>query len=217
MASWADDGVGGLRAEEVDELATLSHLTRRDVVELYSRFKTLDRSSVGHLTEEDLLRVPAVAMNPMADHILKLFGFRGGGPDRKTTINFTDFVKALSAFSAKRARDEVLESCFDAFDEDRDGLISRDEFVAVVRTMVGDKAMRPHEIEQLVDAALAEADVDNDGALNFAEFSRALDGAAQVEAALASSSGMPTHASFNGIGAAAAAPSRSMASKAKAG
>ena len=93
-----------LRPEELEELELMSGFTKDEVIKLYRRFRTLDRTGDGTISEEELLRVPELAMNPMVERIVGYFGF---GPQAMrlsgksaTRINFTDFVKELSWFDS---------------------------------------------------------------------------------------------------------------------
>lgn len=134
------------------------------------------------LGEEDLLRVPEVAMNPMVDRVVGYFGF---GPHAvklsgksTTRVNFTDFVRALSLFNARSSKEEKMEHVFSAFDLDGDGIISREEFVSLLRTLVG-KSMDQTDIEDLVDYALRE--VDNETGLTFEDFMAILQHSSDID------------------------------------
>ena len=165
-----------LRPEEFEELESMSGFDRDDLIKLYKRFKSLDRSSEGTLSEDDLLRVPEVAMNPLVDRVLGYFGF---GPHAValcgksvTRVNFTDFVKALSLFNQARSKEEKLDRVFASFDIDGDGVLSNQEFVSLIRSLVG-KSMDQNDIEELVNYALNEADETKEG-LTKEEFRRIL-------------------------------------------
>ena len=172
------DDLGGLREEELEELSSLTLFTRAELQSLYHRFRTLDRASAGHLLDDDLLRVPEVAMNPLVDRVVQAVGGGGGG------LTFVGFCKALAAFNARRSKEEVLEAVFECFDRDRDGLLDRREIAELVRTIVGDKGMQKEDVDKLVELTIAEADWDGDGALNFVEYCRALDGVEHVDVSI---------------------------------
>lgn len=162
-----------LRPEEYEELETMSGFTRDEIRKLYRRYKTLDRAGNGHLGEDDLLRVPEVAMNPMVDRVLGYFGFglhaNQLADTEHTRINFADFVRALSLFNQAKLKEEKLEHVFRAFDLDGNGVISRDELCGLLRSLVG-RDMKEEDVGALVEQALTEADHDGDEGLNFKEF-----------------------------------------------
>jgi Ca2+-binding EF-hand superfamily protein len=181
VASRVDDD-DLLRPEEFEELEALSGFTRDEIRKLYRRFRTLDRSGDGTLGEEDLLRVPEVAMNPMVDRVVGYFGF---GPHAirlsgksTTRVNFTDFVRALSLFNARSSKEEKLEHAFSTFDLDSDGILSRDEFTSLLRTLVG-KSMEQADLEALVDYALMELNSEN--GLEFKDFLAVLQNSSDID------------------------------------
>lgn len=171
-----------LRPEEVEELEAMSGFTKEEIIKLYKRFKSLDRSGNGTINEEELLKIPEVAMNPMVERILGYFGF---GPLAQrlngktvTRINFTDFVKALSLFNGRSTKEEKLEHVFKAFDLDGDGIISREEFVTLIRTLVG-KSMDQADIDDLVQYALSE--VQHENGLRFVDFVSILETSSDID------------------------------------
>jgi len=171
-----------LRPEEFEELENMSGFTREEIRKLYRRFRTLDRSGDGTLGEEDLLRVPEVAMNPMVERVVGYFGF---GPHAMrlagksiTRVNFTDFVRALSLFNPRNSKEEKLEHVFSSFDLDGDGTLSREEFTSLLRTLVG-KSMEQKDIEALVDYALLE--VAHEDGLTFQDFLTILQSSSDID------------------------------------
>jgi Ca2+-binding EF-hand superfamily protein len=175
--SHQEDADDVLRPEEVDELEALSGFKRAEITKLYRRFRTLDRDATGSLTKEDLLRVPEVAMNPMVNKILPFFGF--GPKEGKASINFKEFVQALSQFNASRSKDEKLRLIFNSFDADADGVISHSELMEVLRTLVGSEGMEDADLEQLARCAIVEAG--NEDGIDFDDFRRALKNSEVVE------------------------------------
>ena len=71
----------------------------------------MDKQQKGHLSREDFLRIPELAINPLGDRIVHAF-FRdssnkdveegtGGsfaGANEKEVVNFPDFVRVLAHF-----------------------------------------------------------------------------------------------------------------------
>jgi Ca2+-binding EF-hand superfamily protein len=183
MQSWSlDNDTAGLRVEELEELETMSLFSRIEIQTLYRRFQTLDRMGTGALTEEDLMRVPEVALNPMVHKVIELFGFKTA--ENKTSIHFVDFVRALSVFNGKRSAEEVLEICFDAFADKKSRLITQAKFVELIRAMVGDKGMTQEEIDRLVLCAMDELQLQDEHGISFEEYMRAVKGNSAVDVAL---------------------------------
>lgn len=58
---------------------------------------------------------------------------------------------------------------FKVYDMDRDGFISNGELFVVLKMMVGNN-LKDHQLQQIVDKTIMEADKDGDGRLSFEEF-----------------------------------------------
>ena len=69
----------------------------------------MDKQQKGHLTREDFLRIPELAINPLGDRIVHAFfrdssnkdeeeGGKFGGASEKEIVNFPDFVRVLAHF-----------------------------------------------------------------------------------------------------------------------
>ena len=72
----------------------------KEIKVLYKRFRRLDRSGRGTLSNDDLQMIPEIAMNPLSSRLQVLF--EKDGEDR---INFKSFVSALAIFSEKARPD----------------------------------------------------------------------------------------------------------------
>jgi serine/threonine-protein phosphatase 2B regulatory subunit len=60
---------------------------------------------------------------------------------------------------------------FKVYDMDRDGFISNGELFLVLKMMVGNN-LRDHQLQQIVDKTIMEADLDVDGKISFDEFTK---------------------------------------------
>ena len=69
----------------------------------------MDKQQKGHLTREDFLRIPELAINPLGDRIVHAFfrdssnkdeeeGGKFNGANEKEIVNFPDFVRVLAHF-----------------------------------------------------------------------------------------------------------------------
>ena len=88
---------------------SLFSVTSNQIERLWSRFTSLDKQQKGHLTREDFLRIPELAINPLGDRIVHAFfrdssnkdeeeGGKFGGASEKEIVNFPDFVRVLAHF-----------------------------------------------------------------------------------------------------------------------
>ncbi|KAI9365941.1 calcineurin subunit B [Zopfochytrium polystomum] len=159
-----------LEKDEMDELVGLSSFTPDQIHRLYSRFRQIDKQRTGSIAAADLIAIPELAMNPLAFRVIAQF--QVSMPE--ASINFKQFVAALSVFSAGARREQKLAFAFNVYDVDGDGLIGASDLRTVLKLMVG-KSISDEEVRVLVDQTIADADtVDRDGSISFDEFKRAL-------------------------------------------
>mmetsp|Transcript_4877 Transcript_4877/g.8694 ORF Transcript_4877/g.8694 Transcript_4877/m.8694 type:complete len:202 (-) Transcript_4877:155-760(-) len=175
-----------LRREEVEELEEMSGFAGEEILELYRRFRKLDRTHTGTITRSDLLNIPELSMNPLADRVVDRFQFE----ETDGRINFEDFVRILAVFAdlgrnvdrnRSTAADEEqreferLKVLFDIFDKDGDNAISSENLYDVFKSMVGNN-MEEDELREIVGTVVAEIQVGAGDRINFDDFRKALQG-----------------------------------------
>lgn len=62
-----------LTEQEIAEISKETGFTANQIERLWSRFTSLDKQQKGHLTREDFLRIPELAINPLGDRIVHAF------------------------------------------------------------------------------------------------------------------------------------------------
>lgn len=62
-----------LPAEQIDNIVQNTNFSAKQVARLYERFQRLDKDETGYLTKEDFLKIPELAINPLADRIIDMF------------------------------------------------------------------------------------------------------------------------------------------------
>lgn len=157
-----------LRSEEIEELQSGTNFTSKEVKRLYKRFKKLDRDGSGSITADEFLMIPELAVNPLRQRVIAIFD-----TDKDETVNFKEFISALSVFSVKEEKRKKLDFAFRIYDLDDDGFISNYDLFMVLKMMVGNN-LSDVQLQQIVDKTILEADEDKDGRLSFDEFSKAL-------------------------------------------
>ncbi|OWF37583.1 Calcineurin B homologous protein 1 [Mizuhopecten yessoensis] len=149
-------------------------VSHNQIVRLYSRFTSLDKSSNGVLSREDFLRIPELAINPLGDRIVHAF-FQESNDE---TVNFRQFMRVLARFRPTKSnqtknklnsREEKLKFAFKMYDLDGDDKISRDELLAVLHMMVGDN-ITEEQLGSIADKTISEADINGDNQISFDEF-----------------------------------------------
>ncbi|XP_023323499.1 calcineurin B homologous protein 1 [Eurytemora carolleeae] len=171
-----------LQAEDLIAVQNETGFTPHQIERLYSRFTSLDKSDKGHLTREDFLRIPELAINPLGDRIVHAFFYesKNGDEDR---VDFKDFVRVLAHFrpikknmekNKLNTRMEKLHFAFRMYDLDGDDKISREELLAVLTMMVGANIC-PEQLVSIAERTIIEADTDKDNLISFEEFAKVLE------------------------------------------
>lgn len=71
-----------LPSEQIQNIVENTNFTSRQVTRLYERFQRLDKDQTGFLTKEDFLKIPELAINPLADRIIDMFLMQPKNPHR---------------------------------------------------------------------------------------------------------------------------------------
>ncbi|KAK6541655.1 Calcineurin subunit B [Orbilia ellipsospora] len=158
--------MGNQNSQMIDSIVSGSNFDREEVDRLRKRFMKLDKDNSGTIERDEFLSLPQVSSNPLATRMIAIFDEDGGGD-----VDFKEFVTGLSAFSARGNKEEKLRFAFKVYDIDRDGYISNGELFIVLKMMVGSN-LKDHQLQQIVDKTIMEADEDQDGKISFEEFSK---------------------------------------------
>ena len=70
----------------VYEIVDATDFTPQQVHRLYDRLQRLDKSETGYLTREDFLRIPELAINPLAERIIDMFLIDSQNPSLQTFL-----------------------------------------------------------------------------------------------------------------------------------
>ncbi|KAL1245845.1 Poly(A) polymerase gamma [Trichinella spiralis] len=168
-----------LRDEEIQEIQKETGFSRNQIVRLYSRFTSLDKSGSGSLCVEDFLRIPELAINPLRDMIVNAFFFESEDEER---VNFRHFMRVLARFRPikknkphplNRRRDK-LRFAFSMYDLNHDGFITKNELLEILNMMVG-AHISADQLDRIATRTITEADKDGDGMISFEEFCEAME------------------------------------------
>ncbi|KAJ3367907.1 calcineurin subunit B [Allomyces macrogynus ATCC 38327] len=141
-----------------------AYFTPEETKRLYKRFMKLDKDGSGTIDKDEFLAIPQIANNPLVARLIAIFDEDGGGD-----VDFTEFISGLSVFSSRGNKESKLRFAFKVYDMDRDGFISNGELFLVLKMMVGSN-LKDHQLQQIVDKTIMEADLDGDGKISFTEF-----------------------------------------------
>lgn len=95
----------------------------------------------------------------------KLFQLFDG--DKSGTVDIKEFLIGLSNFTGA-SKDDKLKLAFSIFDENGDGVITRDELVKILKA--NHMSTDASEVMKKAETILSQADKDGDGVINFEEF-----------------------------------------------
>lgn len=170
---------------DVENIRRETGFSHASLARLHHRFRALDKNKKGYLCRADLQEIGALAVNPLGDRIIDTFF-----PDGSLQLEFPGFVRVLAHFRPVNEEDirtpdpkkpEPLNSrmnklrfAFQLYDQDRDGKISQQEMLQVLRLMVGVQVTE-EQLESIADRTVQEADEDGDGAVSFQEFTKCLE------------------------------------------
>ncbi|TGZ52676.1 Uncharacterized protein DBV15_12092 [Temnothorax longispinosus] len=136
----------------------------------HKKFKALAPEKVGHnknakLPMSKILQYPELRVNPFGDRICKVFSSSQDGD-----CTFEDFLDVMSVFSDTAPKTVKAEHVFRIFDFDGDDMLGVGDLRKVVDRLTTPQRLNDSDMHQLLQYILDEADLDDDGALNFAEF-----------------------------------------------
>lgn len=79
----------------------------KEIKRLYKRFKKLDKDGDGTISKEEFLMIPELAVNPLVKRVISIFDQNGDD-----SVNFKEFISALSVFSTRGEKEEKLECMY---------------------------------------------------------------------------------------------------------
>ncbi|XP_069504549.1 calaxin isoform X3 [Ambystoma mexicanum] len=112
----------------------------------------------------------------MTDDMIMDRVFRAFDKDNDSYISVTEWVQGLSIF-LRGTLDEKIKYCFDVYDLNGDGYISREEMFHMLKNSLLKQPSEedPDEgVKDLVEITLKKMDYDHDGKLSYADFEKAV-------------------------------------------
>lgn len=122
-----------LTSDEIDELSSRTNFTHQQLETLYRRFKKIDRTRRGQIGRNEFYLIPEFAMNPISTRLFLLFDEAG-----LDDVTFDKFTQVIKTFSTQSSPHEKLEALFFLFDVDKDGKISENDLISIMKLLIGD-------------------------------------------------------------------------------
>merc|ERR1712070_378115 len=134
--------------------------------EFRKNFNLFDKKRTGSIPIADMGTVlRSLGQNPTEAELAALV--EEVDKDKSGTIEFDEFCDLMARTNKTQDQmEEEIKNAFLTFDADGSGFIDREELVNVLTTM-GDPVD-----EETINGMIAEADLDGDGKINYAEFTK---------------------------------------------
>merc|ERR1712072_659097 len=140
--------------------------TDEEIAKWRKNFKLFDKDSSGKIPVHEMATVlRACGQNPTEAEVAILI--EKVDKNKNGFIEFEEFCDLMSKTNKDPEQmKDLIMNAFRTFDADNSGFIDKKELMQTLTTM-GDKVD-----EKMVTAMIEEADVDGDGKINYAEFSK---------------------------------------------
>merc|ERR1712167_95901 len=135
----------------------------QDKADFRKNFNLFDKKRTGAIPIGDMGTVlRSLGQNPTEAELAALM--EEVDKDKSGTIEFEEFIDLMARTNKTHEQmEEEIKNAFLTFDADGSGFIDREELVNVLTTM-GDPVD-----EETINGMIAEADLDGDGKINYAE------------------------------------------------
>ena len=135
---------------------------RKDFQDIFDQF---DKDKDGKISAKELENaMVSMGQNPTNEEITEMMEEADLNKDGK--IDFEEFLSLMTRNSPETQTEDEVINAFRVFDKEGNGLISSAELKHIMMT-IGDK-MTEEEADEMVN----EADIDEDGMINYEEFVR---------------------------------------------
>ncbi|CAG0897606.1 unnamed protein product, partial [Cyprideis torosa] len=160
--------------QELEEYAALTYLTKPQILDAYKRFRSLDpptvrESKMNPVGMIAVMTLPELRVNPFAARMCHVFSSSGDG-----NLSFEDFLDLLSVLSPNAPKSLKLEYSFRIYDFDGDDVLGPSDLTLLMDSLTSPDHLDRSEKQLVVQHILEEADLDEDGALSFAEYEHML-------------------------------------------
>ncbi|XP_002155581.1 calcium and integrin-binding protein 1 [Hydra vulgaris] len=164
-------GQSAFTEEELKEYQELTYLTQKEILHCHKRFKELDVLAVtkdknARLSKRAILNLPELKVNPFQDRICRVFSSTPETGD----MTFDDFLDMMSVFSENAPKSVKVEYAFRIYDFNEDDFLCRSDVCQIISKLCGEQKLTEDNINAIVKKIMAEADLDDDNRLSFAEF-----------------------------------------------
>ena len=138
-------------------------LSEEQIIEFKDAFSLFDKNGDGKITTKELGTVMrSLGSNPTEAELQDLIS--GVDTDRSGTIDFPEFLTVIAGTMNDSYNEKEIREAFRAIDRDGNGFISVAELRHTMTKL--DEKICDEEVDEIIK----EADLDNDGQVNYEEF-----------------------------------------------
>ncbi|KAG9410498.1 hypothetical protein AC1031_018539 [Aphanomyces cochlioides] len=167
-------------ALETQELVERTHFSAREIDSIRENTFALLGYTLSptnyqeiSISKEDFMKFLGVSVESLfPSRLFAIFDV-----SKRDVLSFADLVRGLSILSQKATRDEKLRMAFQMLDPANSGFITREETTSMLKSCLEESkeiALTADQVDKLVASTFAEADMDRNGLIDFAEY-QALD------------------------------------------
>eukprot|EP00904_Undaria_pinnatifida_P003072 jgi/Undpi1/12766/HiC_scaffold_6.g02434.m1 len=150
------------KKQALDEFARDNNIKPESIKKAYKRFQATEKDSTGMIDYTEFCEIMQVDPSPQCEGLFQLFD-----ADRSGQIDVREFMISLTNF-AGASKDDKLKFAFMIFDEDGNGVITKQELTRILKA--NHMAQTEAEVARKTDTIMAQADKDGDGVVTFDEF-----------------------------------------------
>eukprot|EP00752_Nemacystus_decipiens_P003806 g3502.t1 len=150
------------KKQALDDFARDNNIKPESIKKAYKRFQATEKDSTGMIDYTEFCEIMQVDPSPQCEGLFQLFDV-----DRSGQIDVREFMISLTNF-AGASKDDKLKFAFMIFDEDGNGVITKQELARILKA--NHMAQSEAEVARKTDTIMAQADKDGDGVVTFDEF-----------------------------------------------
>ena len=144
-------------------METIKKEEKTNFLNLQEAFNVFDKDNDGSITIKELrTAMRSLGYNPSAEELQDLI--REYDKDDSGTIELNEFMKLMTNKIKEQEEVNQLIEMFEVFDRNGDGLLSKDEIKNLF------DSINEEISDEILEEFIKEADLDNDGKINFQEF-----------------------------------------------
>lgn len=150
------------RKQALDEFAKDNSIKPESIKNAYKRFQATDKDKSGLIDYTEFCEILQIDPSPQCEKLFQMFD-----KDRSGQIDVREFMIGLSNFTGA-GKDEKLKFAFAVFDEDGNGVITKQELIKILKS--NHMASNDAEVSRKAETIMMQADKDGDGVITFDEF-----------------------------------------------